>query len=46
MATIFVYMMVSGRQSKVLTGMEQATAKLVDFLSSHRQAAQRRPAAG
>lgn len=44
--TVFLYMMISGRQGQVLTAMEQATVKLVDFLASQRPVAQRRPAAG
>jgi biopolymer transport protein ExbB/TolQ len=44
--TIFIYMMVSGRQSKILVKMEQATTVLVDNLSSQRPHAQRRGAAG
>ena len=43
--TIFVFMMVSGRQSSILTTMEQATTRLVDFLASQRPGAQRRGAA-
>ena len=39
---IFIYMMVSGRQSKVLVEMEQAVTILVDHLSTQRPAAQRR----
>ncbi len=43
---IFIYMMVSGRQSKILVKMEQATTILVDNLASQRPAVQRRGAAG
>jgi biopolymer transport protein ExbB len=44
--TVFIYMMISGRQGSILTAMEQATARLVDFLASQRPAAARRGAAG
>jgi biopolymer transport protein ExbB/TolQ len=40
--TVFVYMMVAGRQTRILTDMEQATTKLVDNLASQRPAAQKR----
>lgn len=43
--TVAVYMLVSGRQGKILTFMEQATTTLVDHLASQKQPALRRGAA-
>lgn len=34
--TVFAYMVISGRQSRVLSVMETATARLIDFLASQR----------
>ncbi|MCS6914887.1 MAG: MotA/TolQ/ExbB proton channel family protein [Myxococcales bacterium] len=42
--TVFAYMIISGRQSRILTAMEQATTRLVDHLASQRTGAQRRGA--
>lgn len=36
--TIFAYMLISGRQGRILSVMETATARLIDCLASHRPA--------
>lgn len=45
--TVFVYMMVSGRQASILSAMEQATTRIVDALSTQKdRGGARRGAAG
>lgn len=44
-AAIFIYMLVSGRQGKILTVMEQASTRLVDHLSSQGRGGSRRAGA-
>lgn len=40
-ATVFFFMVISGRQSKILTAMEQATTRLVDYLATQKPAQRR-----